>query len=121
MNLRTHRRYTGPSAATLLLLEDRSRGRCELCGEAAVHTHHRRPRGMGSSRDEATNAPSNLLRLCAACHTNVESRRAEAFGFGWLVSQYMDPGDVAVLVGRGSRWVHLSDAGSYEDAPAVAL
>ena len=115
------KRRTGPSTKTLLLLEDRSRGRCELCGDRAAHTHHRRPRGMGSSRDEATNQPSNLLRVCAACHGQIESRRAEAYGFGWLVSRWSDPAVVPVLVGRGSRWVQLTVDGGYADAPAVRL
>ena len=76
---------------------------------------------MGSSRDEATNQPSNLLRLCAACHRSVESRRAESYSYGWLVSRYADPADVAVLVGRGSRWVHLAPDGTYADAPEVKV
>ena len=52
------RRYapTGPSRETLALLAERSGGRCELCGAAGEHTHHRRPRGMGSSRDPRINA-----------------------------------------------------------------
>lgn len=81
--------------------------------------HHRRPRAMGGSRDSVTNSPVNLLSLCAACHLHVESHRAEALEFGWLVPQAGDPARIAVLVGHGSRWRYLDHEGAYWDGPPL--
>lgn len=114
------RRYsdTGPSRETLAALAQRCGGRCELCGQAAEHTHHRRPRGIGSSRDPQINACSNLLRLCASCHRYVEEHRAEALLSGWLVSRYTDPASAPVLIDRGSRWVYLGE--TYVEHPEAS-
>lgn len=116
--MRRRWRDTGPSDETKALLEVRSRGRCELCVSApAVHTHHRSPRGMGSTRDPKVNLPSSLLRLCSDCHTYVEGHRAEALIAGWLVSRYSDPARTAVLLGNASFWTYLTDDGRYSENP----
>ncbi|HEX5997338.1 MAG TPA: hypothetical protein VFY84_19535 [Jiangellales bacterium] len=116
------RRYvdTGPDKATEALLNLRCRWACEICGEKpATQTHHRTPRGLGSTRDPRINSPANLLRLDADCHRYVETHRAEALIAGWLVSRYSDPARVPVLIHNGSRWVNLSADGRYLDPEEV--
>lgn len=85
----------------------RSDGRCEICGDQGTNTHHRRPRGMGGSKNPDTNLPANLLRVCGSgnvsgCHGWLESHRHAAFDLGHLVHQGHDPSRVPVwLHGRG--------------------
>lgn len=117
-------RYTGPDLGTVLKVLDRDGHACVRDG-AAIRgdrgkdwvIHHRRPRGIGGSRREDTNLPSNLLSLCAPCHDYIESHRAEALENGWLLHQGVDPPSVAVLVAHGSRWVYLNDEAEYADNP----
>jgi hypothetical protein len=63
---------------------------CEFCGSnrgsnsmGFWSVHHRRPRGMGGSKDPQTNSPENLLLLCGSgttgCHGYFESHRKEAY------------------------------------------
>ncbi len=97
----------------------RAAGRCESCGhlvsvETGRHVHHRRPRGMGGSRDTATNRLSNLLCLCPSCHQLVERHRTDALNAGFLVRKAADPARVAVELWEGRR-VLLADDGTYID------
>lgn len=116
--MRRRYRDTGPDAKTVALVDGRNCGMCELCnGEVARHTHHRVPRGAGGTSDPRINLPSNLLRLCPACHEYVERNRAEALIAGWLVSRWSDPAQVAVLIQHGSRWTYLGADGRYHDNP----
>lgn len=66
-----------------------------MCGVPTWQIHHRKPRGMGGTRDPLVNSPSNLVLLCGSgtegCHGWVESHRTEAREAGWLVSQHADP------------------------------
>lgn len=91
----------------------RSNGCCERCG-ISVETipasiHHRRPRGMGGSRDPKINGVTAGVLLCGTgttgCHGWVESNRALAIEQGWLVPRRdpRDPTDVPVLI-DGSWW-----------------
>lgn len=93
------------------LVKARSGGYCEVrvaCkGAPGVHMHHRRPRGMGGSRDMRTNLASNLLHTCMACHRHIEVNRLEALDQGWLVRQDKDPAAFSVELWNG-RW-RLSD------------
>lgn len=74
------------------MVRARSGGVCERCGgHQAVQQHHRRPRGMGGSRDAATNTASNLLDLCTRCHRDIEANRTDAYDHGWLVRQSETP------------------------------
>lgn len=88
-------RKTGPDAATRELVRWRDRDRCRRCGATTWQIHHRKPRGMGGSRDPLINDPSNLVLLCGSgttgCHGWVEQHRTEARRQGWLVSQHADP------------------------------
>lgn len=119
-------RNTGPDVDIRMRVLWRDAYECVRCGETlherrAHHIHHRRPRGMGGTCRDDANAMTNLLSLCVDCHTHIESRRAEGYESGWLVSQCSDPAQVACLVGRGSRWVYLTADGAYSDAPAEAV
>jgi len=93
---------------------------CQRCGVDLVYKlasiHHRRPRGMGSSR--LVDTPSNLVLLCGSattpksCHQTVESLRDEARVEGWLIPKLsrVHPSQVPLLTHRG--WLLLADDGS---------
>lgn len=121
----TARKNTSPGVSALRILARRSDGLCELaeCGAVAVHTHHRRPRGMGGSGDYLTNLPANLLRLCLQCHEHIERNRANAYAFGLLVHQGVDPATVPVVTRHASLLVLLDNYGGWaveaEFIPAV--
>ena len=82
---------------------------CTRCGQGlrwedrghGWSMHHRRPRGMGGSKDPALALPSNALTLCGSgvtgCHGWVETNRDEALEQGFLVSRYGTPEDIPVL------------------------
>ncbi len=93
------------------LIFDRAGDYCEICGaDRPEQAHHRRGRGMGSTKRLDSNTASNGLGISAACHTMVESRRNLALDRGWLVRQNHSPADVPVLR-HGTDWVLLTDAG----------
>lgn len=68
----------------------RDHGKCAWCGVqlglSGFELHHRRPRGMGSSRLAWVNLPGNGVYLHSECHRVVESQRAGAIEDGFLVS-----------------------------------
>lgn len=120
-----HRRYkaTGPPQDVVEAVHERAGWSCEVCTAAVGdrrgtdhHLHHRRPRAAGGSKAPETNLPSNLLLLCPPCHHDIESNREISREMGWLVPQGVDPATVRVLVLR-DRWVYLTAAGTYADAP----
>lgn len=124
------RRYTSPTLEIVSMILDRSQRCCEACGvglgpERGVDwsVQHRVPRGMGGTRWEGSNLPSNLMVLCGSgttgCHGFAESHRAHAIGCGWLVSSHADPAQHPVLIERGSRWVYFADDASYSENPPV--
>lgn len=86
---------------------------CERCGLSEwVELHHRRARGMGSTKRPETNYITNSLGLCGDCHRFVESNRTHSLDMGWLVSQYLDPATIPVLYMR--RWALLLPNGTIE-------
>lgn len=92
---------------------ERSGGVCERCGIApAAEQHHRRPRGMGSTKRPESNLPGNLLALCANCHRWVENNRTKAYCDGLLLGQNETPSLAAVSY-RGTL-VLLKDDGCIE-------
>lgn len=102
--------------STVLL---RCAGRCERCGISIANVpadvHHRRPRGMGGTRDPEIHSPSNLVVICRGCHGWVESHRSEAMHDGWLVPRRdpRTPGDVPIWLYHQDR-AYLTTDGSYE-------
>lgn len=105
-------RKTGPDKQTVELLRERAGGICELCGfHEAQQVHHRKPRGMGGTKDPAINLESNLFYVCFPCHADIESNRTEAVEKGWLVPRWKEP-SATPLVYRGT-WRLLDDRGGY--------
>ncbi len=93
-------------------IRDRAKGRCEMCGALAMYhqIHHRRPRGMGGSKDPACGTAANGLFLHPGCHAKIESNREQAYERGYLVRQGHDPAQVPVK--RGVNWYLLGEDGS---------
>lgn len=85
-------RSTGPDTDTREKVRWRDRDRCRRCGASTWQIHHRKPRGMGGTRDPEANSPESLVLLCGSgttgCHGWVESHRAEARAEGWLVNRH---------------------------------
>lgn len=94
----------------------RAGGRCEKCGGPLnIHSlHHRRPRGMGGTRNPALSAASNFLALCGTgttgCHGWVESNRTVAYLRGLLLRTGSDPTTTPYVDDRGHWWL-LDDHG----------
>jgi 5-methylcytosine-specific restriction endonuclease McrA len=105
---------TGFSKQVRDLVLKRADGRCEKCGmfTDVLQLHHRRARGMGSTRRPESNQPSNAAAICPPCHTHIESRRADALFQGWLVRQEKSPAETPVF--RWGQWVLLRDDGGVE-------
>lgn len=97
---------TGPTPAVRRQVIERDQGRCVVTGAYLVDPdtlvpygtyslHHRRPRGMGGSKDPATNNAANLLLLSGSgttgAHGWIESNRQAATDMGFLVPQWQDP------------------------------
>lgn len=126
-------RDTGPTRVTRQLVWTRADGACELCGRdldgrpsTAYSLHHRLPRRMGGTRRPWVNAASNLLLVCGSgttgCHHLIESQRASAYGYGWLLRDTQHPLEEPVVLGAPAwpdrtRFVWLTDTGTYADRP----
>ena len=90
----------------------RAGGRCERCGTSDSYRwslHHRKPRGMGGTKDPAINSPANILFLCGSgtegCHGWVESNRQVAYEQGLLVHREDDPDEIPVELRYGTVWL----------------
>ena len=114
-------RRTGFSPDVKDAVEERAGWRCELCANthSDMEYHHRRARGMGSTKRPETNAAANCIYLCGSCHRHVESHRTQAYDNGWLVRQSAFPADTPVL--RRGVLVLLRDNGDIIPAPPVRL
>lgn len=100
------------------LIRQRSNDMCERCGQKyGTEVHHRRPRGMGGTKQADTNVASNALHLCGLCHKIVEQSRDQAINNGWLVKQNHNPIDIPVLY-RGA-WMYLDDDGNMQPVEDV--
>lgn len=105
-------RKTGPSKRQAELVVARADGVCEVCGYAeAQQLHHRKPRGMGGSKDPAINEPSNLIHICQQCHSSIESKRTQSEANGHIVRRYNEPVTTPLL--RRGTWVLLNDEGGW--------
>ena len=93
------------------LIQARAKGICELCQftNVQLQIHHRRPRGMGGSKQAETNQASNGVLLCLRCHQLIERFRTDALHTGWLVLQGKHPAETPIW--RNKRWVQLGDDG----------
>lgn len=103
---------TGFSKQVREIIAERAGGRCERCGRQTwdMQAHHRRARGMGSTKRPETNQPANGVWVDGECHAWIESHRTQALADGWLVRQSDTPASVPVF--RRGVWVWLSDDGS---------
>lgn len=112
-------RNTGPTVAVRKQVFERAGNCCERCGKTITSEysiHHRKPRGMGGTKDPAANLPSNLVLLCGSattpggCHTSVEKARQAAISTGWIVARTADPETVPVKMISG--WWFLRPDGT---------
>ena len=97
------------------LIQDRAKHRCELCGtplREAGQIHHRRPRGMGGTKNPESRSAANGLYLHLKCHQVIEQNRSDAREYGWIVPQGLNPRDVPVRLHHG--WVLLNEDGTYQ-------
>lgn len=102
---------TGFSRQVRDIVTERAQDHCEACGvDAPQQYHHRRARGMGSTKNPEANLASNCLFISAHCHQFIESQRALALDRGWLIRQGQNPAQVPVLR-HGSDWVLLLEDG----------
>jgi hypothetical protein len=123
---------SGPTRATRLAVLRRDGGQCVRCGRvvadpdsgaplAEYSLQHRKPRGMGGSRDPQINSATNLIVLdgdgVTGCHGWVEANREDARLMGWLVPQWRNPAEVPVrhhghgwAWARPNAWVPLTTA-----------
>lgn len=101
-----------------LLIKNRSKGKCEVCGSVALYfqIHHRRPRGMGGSKDSVVGSAANGIWVHPHCHSQIESHRNQARENGWLVPQSLNPAEVPFKKYNG--WVMLHEDGTYTMVPS---
>ena len=95
-------------------------GGCIHCGESeAVAPHHRVNRGMGGSK--ARDVPSNVIVMCSAMNTAMESDAGTAElarAFGWKLRSFEDPLRVPVWHQVRSVWLLFDDAYGWVESEA---
>lgn len=98
------------------IIRKRAKDRCEMCGAITAYhqIHHRRPRGMGGSKDPASGSPANGLWVHPGCHVKIESNREQAYEKGYLVRQGHDPSQIPVKIGY--LWYLLNNDGTMTPA-----
>lgn len=113
---RPARRDTGPTRLQRNAVHRRSGGRCEVCAldltSGGGQIHHRKPRGMGGTKDPAINSPANLIHVCPDCHRAIEANRTHAYQAGLLVRATHDPAATPVVTIHGV--VTFDDVGGWE-------
>lgn len=105
---------SGFSASLKASIRERDSHTCARCGRYVApgtgSVHHRRPRGMGGSRDPLTNHPAALVLLCGhaterdTCHWWTETYRLSAKATGWLLKSGQDPTTHPVRKLTGEWW-----------------
>lgn len=117
-------RNTGPTLETKRAVIGREGGRCFRCGKPLAlwdgvewvpckpySIHHRKPRGMGGTRDPEINSSTNLILLCGSgttgCHGWVESRRATAKNWGLLLSKHVKGRNRVAYSEYRDTWIDL--------------
>lgn len=106
---------TGFPKGVRATIDSRSGGICEVqtaaCIGHASQRHHRRPRGSGGTSQAWVNRAGNGLAVCEVCHRWIESNRAAATEFGWLVPMNQAWKSVEVPVLYRHQLVLLDDFG----------
>jgi 5-methylcytosine-specific restriction endonuclease McrA len=98
-------RYTGPDNKTRSIVKARDGG-CVRCDTVCpTHIHHRKPRRAGGTSDRAINSPANLVSLCPACHSQIESWRQLGYQTGYLLHANDDPTVVPILSAGYRVWL----------------
>lgn len=111
--------------ATVALIRARDRDGCALCGFTVAgergrgwSVHHRKPRGMGGTKDPAISSPANGVLLhgtgTTMCHGKVEANREGYTDAGFLINRNSrsQPSDVAILHAIHGL-VYLDDLGGW--------
>lgn len=120
------------SASVVDLVRARDRDGCAWCGSQiygerglAWSVHHRKPRGMGGTKDPAISSPANGVLLCGSgttgCHGEVEANRENAVVEGFLISRngVQKPSEVPIEHATHG-YVYLDDDGGVSVAMVVA-
>lgn len=95
----------------------RDGGRCRRCHGIGEQIHHRKPRGMGGTRDKGINSPANLILVCQSCHADIESHRLDAYDTGWLVRRVDNPAEKYLVDITGLTFCLLPDGSVVDDGP----
>jgi len=102
-------KFTEKTRATI---RERADNRCEICGlNGANQIHHRKPRGMGGTKNVESRSAANGLFVHLKCHDRIEKNRDEGYRNGWLVHQWEKSEDVPVKMFDG--WKTLSEDGKF--------
>lgn len=98
---------------TRRLIRERAQDRCELCGTPVqdAQIHHRRPRGMGGTKNPESRSAANGMYVHLRCHQRIELNRADALRKGWLILQ---SGDLSQPIRLHHGWAVLHEDGSYD-------
>lgn len=109
----------GPTLAVRRQVIARDLSKCQYCGKHVrvesgwYSLQHRRARGMGGSRDAATNQPANLLLVCGTgtteCHGLIEAQPIQALARGFRISSSADPSKVPFVDWTGREWTLTND------------
>lgn len=99
-------------SATEKALAHRAGARCECCGKPlrARNRHHRKLRSQGGS-----DAVTNLVLICPACHNTIHNNPEWSKEHGWIVVRGHSPARITLLL-HGDRRVLLTADGGYRDA-----
>lgn len=110
---------SGPTKEVRRLVIARDLNRCQWCGRHVrtdsgwYSLQHRRARGMGGSKDKATNQPANLILVhgtgTTECHGFIESQPAQAIGRGFRIAAAADPAKVPYMDWTGREWMLTND------------
>ena len=74
------------------------------------HYHHRKPRGMGGTKNITSGYASNTMLLHPSCHEWIEMHREASRDRGWLLYQHQNPAEVPIV--HGTNWLFLHEDGS---------
>lgn len=112
---------TGPARQVRAAVIARDLSKCQWCGRHVrtengwYSLQHRRARGMGGSRQHATDQPPNLLLVCGTgtteCHGWIEAHPAQAAARGFRIAAAADPERIPYEGPTGLAWYLTPDAG----------